>query len=186
MNLQIEKRSELPSLLKQLGLKGKGVEIGVQTGRYSKKILSGSDLTLFSVDPWIRFPRQEYRDVSNVFQLQHSYRYLKTILRLLKFKTRSVCLRMLSEDAAQLFKPGALDFVYIDAVHTYEGCKKDIELWWPKVKKGGVFAGHDYVNGKFFFGNYGVKKAVNEFVKKHKLKLYVTKEKWPTWYVVKK
>jgi predicted O-methyltransferase YrrM len=52
----------------------------------------------------------------------------------------------------------SLDFVYIDGNHSYESCKKDIEIWLPKVKKGGIIAGHDYLAACFM----GVVNAVNE------------------------
>ena len=51
------------------------------------------------------------------------------------------------------------DFVYIDGDHTYEGCKSDITLWLPKVKKGGYIGGHDYLAICFL----GVVTAVDEF-----------------------
>jgi len=64
---------------------------------------------------------------------------------------------MKSEEAAALEEDNSLSLVFIDADHTYEGCKKDIELWWPKLKKGGVMLGHDY--GPHF---EGVVRAVDE------------------------
>jgi len=64
---------------------------------------------------------------------------------------------MMSEEAASLEKDGSLSLVFIDADHTYEGCKKDIELWWPKLKKGGIMLGHDY--GPLY---EGVVRAVTE------------------------
>jgi predicted O-methyltransferase YrrM len=57
-----------------------------------------------------------------------------------------------------------LDFCYIDADHSYEAAKADIEAWWPKVREGGVLSGHDYVTHW-----QGVKQAVDEFVKDHRL-----------------
>lgn len=36
-----------------------------------------------------------------------------------------------------------VDFLFIDADHSYEGCKKDWEAWSPKVKIGGIVAFHD-------------------------------------------
>jgi predicted O-methyltransferase YrrM len=40
-----------------------------------------------------------------------------------------------------------LDFLFIDGDHTYEGVKRDFELYSPLVKEGGVIAFHDIVLG---------------------------------------
>lgn len=185
--LYVEKRVHLPFLLKRVGLNGQGVEIGVQSGYYSEEILAKSNLkVLYSVDPWAEFKNNAYEDLANVPQDEHNYRYLQTVMRLMKYGTRSVCIRMKSENAIKLFRNHTLDFVYIDANHSYEGCKLDINLWWPKVKRKGILAGHDYLDGKLADGNFGVKSAIDEFVKKNKLKLFVTKDEWPTWYFFKK
>jgi hypothetical protein len=65
-----------------------------------------------------------------------------------------------SIEGSKLFEDESLDFVYIDASHEYENVKNDLIYWYPKVKYGGVFAGHDYgSNWK------GVKLAVDEFFK---------------------
>ena len=47
---------------------------------------------------------------------------------------------------------------FIDGDHSYEGCKADIEAWLPKLREGGVMAGHDYEHPQF----PGVKKSVDE------------------------
>jgi predicted O-methyltransferase YrrM len=49
--------------------------------------------------------------------------------------------------AAQLhrYQPASLDFVFLDADHSEEGTRAAINAWLPKVKPGGVFAGHDFV-----------------------------------------
>ena len=36
------------------------------------------------------------------------------------------------------------DFIYLDGAHDYVNVKKELFLYWPKVKPGGVIAGHDY------------------------------------------
>ncbi len=41
------------------------------------------------------------------------------------------------------FEPGSLSFVFIDACHTYKAVRSDILAWLPKVKTGGILAGHD-------------------------------------------
>ena len=41
--------------------------------------------------------------------------------------------------------PRSVDFVYIDARHDYKGAMEDIKAWWPKLKKGGLLSGHDFL-----------------------------------------
>lgn len=54
-----------------------------------------------------------------------------------------VPIRAASAWAAQFIKDG-LDFVYIDAGHEYSDVANDISVWLPKVRSGGILAGHDY------------------------------------------
>ena len=49
-----------------------------------------------------------------------------------------------SYEIADNFIDGTIDFVYIDGEHSYEAVKRDIELYLPKIKDGGIIAGHDY------------------------------------------
>ena len=63
-----------------------------------------------------------------------------------------------SDKAAALYADASLDFVFIDAGHTYENASADIRAWLPKVKPGGHIAGHDYGSAP------GVNRAVNELV----------------------
>jgi beta-1,4-mannosyl-glycoprotein beta-1,4-N-acetylglucosaminyltransferase len=48
-----------------------------------------------------------------------------------------------THDISQKFSDGYFDFVFIDADHAYESVLQDIQDWWPKVKRGGLLAGHD-------------------------------------------
>tara|TARA_R110000868_G_scaffold140124_2_gene355437 strand:+ start:1125 stop:1706 length:582 start_codon:yes stop_codon:yes gene_type:complete len=65
-------------------------------------------------------------------------------------------IKLSTREAYKLFADASLDFVFIDADHSYEGVLEDIQLWHPKVKTGGVLAGHDY-------DWTGVKQAVIDF-----------------------
>lgn len=60
-----------------------------------------------------------------------------------------------SAEAAKCFPDGSIDFIFIDADHSYEGVARDIAAWRPKMKFSGTMAGHDRVR-------IGVHKAVME------------------------
>jgi len=83
--------------------------------------------------------------------------------------------RMTSLEAVKLVEDNSLDFVFIDAMHTYEAVKEDIKAWLPKIRKGGILSGDDYT------GKHApeVKKAVDEL-----LSDVTTVER--TWYIEKK
>lgn len=49
-----------------------------------------------------------------------------------------------SYNVVDIFKDNSIDFIYIDAEHTYESVKRDLDLYLPKLKKGGIIGGHDY------------------------------------------
>ena len=53
-----------------------------------------------------------------------------------------------SEEASNLFSMNSLDFIFIDGDHTYQGVKRDIEIWYPKLKPGKIICGHDYRDNK--------------------------------------
>ncbi len=67
-------------------------------------------------------------------------------------------IKMRSEDAVKNYLNESLDFVFIDASHVYDEIKHDLEIWYPKVKNDGIFAGHDYTHN-----HPDVVRAVNEF-----------------------
>jgi hypothetical protein len=66
-------------------------------------------------------------------------------------------MKMPSLQAVGQFPDKSLDGVFIDGSHEYNDVKDDILAWAPKVREGGILAGHDYI---FFWP--GVVRAVNE------------------------
>ena len=72
-------------------------------------------------------------------------------------------LKGISWEVAEHFENDSVDFVFIDADHSYESVVKDINAWLPKIKKGGMISGHDYNNP------CGVKRAVNELIEGYEL-----------------
>lgn len=41
------------------------------------------------------------------------------------------------------FMEDSIDFMFVDGAHKYSLVKKDLDRWWPKIKEGGIFCGHD-------------------------------------------
>lgn len=52
------------------------------------------------------------------------------------------------------------DMVFVDAGHSFEDAARDLKLWAPRVRPGGIVAGHDYMDPVAW--DYGVIRAVNE------------------------
>jgi cephalosporin hydroxylase len=71
--------------------------------------------------------------------------------------------------------------VYLDADHSKAGVLADLKLWMPKVRPGGVIAGHDYLDGDLPEGDFGVRSAVLEFFGREPE--MVTGEQWPSWLI---
>lgn len=133
-----------------------GVEIGVDHGFNAKTMLKNLPIKkLYLIDAGFR---------------------KKTLKRLSKYQDKIKFIEKYSDKAAEDV-PGNLDFIYVDGGHEYECVKKDIELYYPKVKKGGVFGGHD-----FDANHLEVCKAVFEFVQKNNLRLY---GKHRDWWIIK-
>ena len=118
-----------------------GAEIGVKEGRFISYLLNAyPQLRMYAVDPWENQPGEAEDYIGWCWE---------SIYREYQQKTASVQHRVLelreySEVAAQKVDDESLDFVFIDAQHDYDSVKRDIELWKPKVKPGGLLSGHDY------------------------------------------
>lgn len=184
----VANRGEIPSILNARGLVGEGAEIGVKEGQFSEYLLDHwHGRVLYSVDPWREFSLAEYHDADNVNQQAQDRNYETTIRRLARFGERSKALRATSEEAAKGVADESLDFVYLDARHDYASVKEDIGLWYPKVKPGGVLAGHDYLDGQLGKTMFGVKPAVDEFAAAEGLKVRSTWREpvYKSWLVIK-
>jgi len=72
------------------------------------------------------------------------YDQAKDNLSPLNGKINFEIIKLSSEDASKNYDEYSIDLVFIDGAHEYESVKKDINLWLPKVKVGGVICGDDY------------------------------------------
>lgn len=156
-------RACLPSAFAGMGF-NRGAEIGVWEGRFSEQFcLSNPSLELTCVDPWRSLP--DYVEGKNrPHRMAEAYAAAKK--RLGKFNC--TFLRMTSLEAAQQIPNGSLDFIYIDGNHLFDHVIADLNAWVPKVRSGGVVAGHDYAersNTPFI----QVKKAVDHYTREHQI-----------------
>lgn len=143
-----------------------GAEIGVFGGDLSARLLARPDLQLIMVDSW-EGEGAAYQKDSGDWHAGLSQpkqdNYFAMARNAVGFADgRAEIIRGRSVEAAKTIEDGSLDFVFIDADHSYEGCKADIVAWWPKIKAGGLLSGHDYENEAF--PKFGVTRAVHEFV----------------------
>lgn len=182
----LAKRNDLPLLLNRRGLTGRGAEIGVKAGAFSELLLrdwEGAELV--SVDPWAE-AGDDYVDLDNVAQAEHDRLHAETVARLAPFGARSRIWRMTGAEAARRVDAGSLDFVYLDARHDRASVGEDLRDWFPAVRRGGLLAGHDYVDGRFANGEFGVRSAVDAFFAERSLPVRstFTDGPWISWYVL--
>lgn len=140
-----------------------GAEVGVLGGKYSKILCEANPyLKLYCVDSWGLG--------SNKYKKYYAKKYEEAKTRLADYNVTLI--RKLSLDALGDFDNESLDFVYIDANHSFDYVMKDIIEWTRKVRIDGIVAGHDYINTN----RAGVKDAVDMYVKHHYYKLNITLE----------
>jgi hypothetical protein len=90
-----------------------------------------------------------------------------------------------SVDAAKSSFNYGFDFVYIDANHKRPYIDNDLHAWFNKVKKGGIFGGHDYHNVNRPDYVCEVKDAVDAFFADKDYTLHITEDEDPSWYIIK-
>jgi len=149
-----------------------GLEIGSDTGISTTYLLDKiSGLKLYCVDPYIN-----YVDWNNMNLNERDSTYDAYMKRMSSYGDRHVHYRMTSDEAVSHFEDESLDFIFIDGLHTYDQVLKDCRNYYPKLKKNGMFAGHDY------FAIEDVRKAVDEFAKEvHKEVKFMRQDNW-TWH----
>jgi len=137
------------------------VEIGVREGWYSKYLLEKSNAKLlYSIDPWDF--NEENHNPENSFSIAQQ--------NLNCFGERSKMIKAKNEDVINDFVNESVHFVYLDGLHDYDSVKLDIHNWWPKIKNGGILAGHDFHETDW----PGIVRAVKEFSKEYNLEINTT------------
>lgn len=145
------------------------VEVGVAEANHSRDMCENGYKLVISVDAWECIGGQI--GDGGFDQDWHDQNYKNACDLLRPYGGRSKILRGRTTAMAQYVPDESVDLVYIDADHSYQGCTNDIEAWWPKLRRGGVMAFHDFENP-----NYGVKEAVMAFAKNNGLQVHLIPE----------
>jgi len=130
-------REKIALLFSELGF-SRGVEIGVQAGKFSKVLCNANPtMEFYGIDPYL-----EYSDVGipgEQIGQDQGYEIAKA-----NFPTNGTLIRKKSMDAVNDFPDNYFDFVYVDGNHIFTYAVDDIHYWLKKIKVGGIIAGHDY------------------------------------------
>lgn len=165
------KRSTREDILYEMPKGSLCAEIGVDRGDFSSKILEVvQPERLHLIDPWKHEEEDLYRESrygglgpDGQVVMDHRYREVRDRFSEELRSRRVLIHRSYSDVASEEFEDSYFDWVYIDGNHLYEFVKKDLELYYPKVKVNGYITGDDYGADNNWWEN-GVQEAVDEFV----------------------
>lgn len=158
-------RSELGDWLNKHDLRGSMAEIGCAFGGFSKIVLnSWSGIQYRMIDPWISQDASVYKEKQE--EAWKYQRWFEECSAIASNDPRVVVMRGYSHDVSILVAEESLDCCYIDGNHSYESVVQDLSDWWPKVKRGGLFCGHDFYDATTDGHWCLVEKAVSEWSKK--------------------
>jgi hypothetical protein len=180
---RIQRRREIPNLLHGLGARSI-CEVGVRNGDHLRELLACDASEVVAVDMWQETgKRSENDDCYSQSELEAQCAHVASLDRRVKVD------RSPSVVAATHYPDEHFDFVYIDADHTEAAVDADIRSWWPKVRRGGVLAGHDYIHASPVCNDgtqikFGVIEAVNRFTAELGIRLHIDKD--GDWFLLKR
>jgi len=121
----------------EVGVNGYAVEVGTFSGE-NAVIMAKYFNRVVTVDPWLNgYDKDDHASNADMVEVEKKY-----FERTAWFPNISH-LKLTSLEGAKEFKDASLDFVYLDGDHQTDAVVADIDAWKPKVRKGGILAGHD-------------------------------------------
>lgn len=160
-------------VLRQFPSHSVGAEIGVWAGDFSQQILEVVQPSkLHLIDPWLYQPSPEFSRAWYGGVIGESQQYMDQTYRSVVDRMRPKIVRGIveihrgsSDKMAEQFPDNYFDWIYVDGDHRFEGVLKDLELYRPKLKTGGIMGGDDYENVDAWWGD-GVPRAVNDVLRR--------------------
>ena len=166
-------------------------EVGVRFGENLKNLITPNVKNAYGVDIWMNTNSMGQND--NLYPQDELDRQYNNVVNMFKSDDRVKIIRDFSVNSSHSFPDEYFDFVYLDADHTYQSVKEDLESWWPKIKKGGILSGHDYIDGDLTIRlghsvRFGVVEAVEEFKKIYNISdenFHLTDEEYASYFIKK-
>jgi len=150
----------------------KSIEIGIFKGQNSEDIIKNLNIKKnYLIDPYTQY--EDYKSDGYYDKLKIAKK--EALNRLKKWSNKIIWIRDYSEKAIKKISE-EVDFIYVDGNHEYEYVKKDLQLYWIKLKKGGILSGHD-------IQSLGVSNAVLEFAKEKNLEVHFGDRR--DWWIIK-
>jgi|TARA_Y100000289_G_scaffold39201_1_gene38629 hypothetical protein len=139
-------------------------EIGVLKGDYAHLICSRPISELHLVDPWISI--SDVPDRWHAVPQEKMDEYKTEVINRFADNDKVKIIEKYSIDAASDFEDGSIDWLYLDANHSYDFVCADLNAWWPKIKPSGFLCGNAYSDSVFQVNvlDFGVVPAVDSFL----------------------
>jgi hypothetical protein len=118
---------------------------------------------IFAIDHWRGSKEHHDPSFEPVLQNNSDGLYELFLQNISPARSLITIIRKDSIAASKTFENESLDAIFIDASHEYKEVLQDLIAWYPKIKKNGIFCGHNY-------NSFEVQKAVNEFALSNNLK----------------
>jgi glycosyltransferase involved in cell wall biosynthesis len=165
----VKSRNDIPCLLKDLNFK-KICEVGVRLGENFFNLINPQIEEAVAIDIWKDTGIPSENDAGCTQDMLDNM-YNMVCEKSKEYDGRVIINKNYSHNAASEYPDEYFDYIYIDADHTYDAVKKDFNIWWTKLKPGGIIGSHDYVDYNLNGIKFGVIEAVNEFIKEKNISI---------------
>lgn len=167
----------LPYIKRHRGDNLVGVELGLLKGETSFEILTNCENVkkMYGVDPYApHFDGNAERSAEDMSQYESIMKK-----NMSNFGDRFEHIKKSSLECSDMFADESLDFIFIDTVQFEDHLLKELELWYPKVKKDGIIFGHDAMTESVIV-------ALKKFRDERKIRIPINHSKNQVWFWSKK
>ncbi len=165
-----------------------GAEVGVWKAETSRWLLSQcGNLSLTLIDQWSPEPFKIDRNKFSAMAKQNNRPDVwaawerEARANVAEFGERVRIVKQDFRAAAEAIEPASLDFVFLDAAHSYQDTMQQMLAYTLRVRPGGLVCVHDY--GYPQPGYQVVSEAVDDFLRYFEMVPQVDPESWVAWWI---